>query len=104
MTTTDITVKPEPVRTLTVDLLGITYTITPPKAAMALKIARMATDKETDALTVIDHLYKWLDKAFGKQSAKVKKRLDSDNDPLDYPHLITLVKGVVERQSGDPTT
>lgn len=100
----DINVKPTPATTLTVELLGIEYKVTPPKSAIALKIARMAADKETDVLTILDLLNNWIDLAFGKQAAKVKKRLDSDNDPLDYPHLIALLKAVVEKQSGDPTT
>lgn len=100
----DVTVSSIPQTELTVNLLGTEYTIVPPKAAMAINVAMLASQEGSDAMQVIQALYRWLDKAFGQNSEAVKERLMSEDDELDLGHIVNLIKGVIEKQTGNPTT
>lgn len=93
--------------TIDIDLVGVRYKITPPKAGLAIQIARLSVDTSgQNTVKVLDLLDKWIDRAFGEeQAAAVRARMyEDDEDQLDLPHLIELVKAVMETQSGNPTS
>lgn len=94
---------PQPVE---VNLVGTVYTVTPPKSALAFKVAVYAKTHAEDAEVQLKALHEWIDKAFGKtQAAKVKKRLEDSNDLLDYEHIGTLMEKVSEAvAAGNPTS
>lgn len=92
-----------------VNLVGKHYVLTPPKAALSLKIARQSAlaskTADEDALGVIDVIDDWLATAFQKKDvADIQKRLLDPEDDLDYPQILELVKKVVEVTTGNPTS
>lgn len=106
----DLTITAEPRKTLTVDLVGVTYTIRAPKGATALALAKRFGQKSKgkgssqidDTLTA---LRDWSRSAFGvKTSDEVFARLDDPEDDLDISHLSDLMAKVTEATTGDPTT
>lgn len=93
--------------TIDINLVGVAYTITPPKAGLAIQIARLSVDNAdgTSTVKVLDLLDKWIDRAFGDQADAVRARMyEDEDDQLDLPHLIELVKAVMEQQTGNPTS
>ncbi len=91
--------------TVEVELIGVLYDVTPPKAASAMRIAWLAADKNADPDEVMRALDGWIEKAFGDQADDVRRRLyEDDDDPLDFPHIMLLIQRLVERASGLPTT
>ena len=92
--------------TIKIRLVGQTYSIRPPKAALALKMAWRAKQFEDRPDLVAETLNEFIDKAFSAKDAEaVKVRLyESDDDPLDVPHIMELMNAVMERVVGDPTT
>ena len=92
--------------TMKIRLVGQTYSIRPPKAALALKMAWRAKQFEDRPDLVAETLNEFIDKAFSAKDAEaVKQRLyESDDDPLDVPHIMELMNAVMERVVGDPTT
>lgn len=90
---------------LKVDLLGTRYEIRPPKAGMAMNLARMAGKKNADPMKLMDLMEKWIDHAFHEKSEEVKERIFEDpDDDLDFVHIIELVQKITELQTGSPTT
>jgi hypothetical protein len=90
--------------TVEVDLMGVLYDVTPPKSASAMRIAWLSAEKDSDPDAVMQALEAWIDKAFGDQADDVRRRLyEDDDDPLDFPHIMTLMNKLVELNSGLPT-
>jgi hypothetical protein len=100
-----ITIKAKSRDAIPVDMAGVRYSLNPPKAALAMKLAVRAKTAGDDPTLVLEAVDEWLDKAFGKREAnKVRKRLDDADDPLDTPDIMELMEAVIERASGNPTT
>jgi len=100
----DLIISAEPRKTLEVDLVGQTYKVTAPKAALGLKIAIRAKQSGDDPGLMMDAVEEWVVKAFGKSAAKkVLARVDDENDDLDIQHLMKLMEAVIEATTGDPT-
>jgi len=105
MTDTDIKIvstrKP-----LNVELVGVDYVITPPKAALAIEMAkdiRGAKSKKPDE--VMDTLYEWLSMCMDeKELASIKARLKDPKDDLDIQHVTELLTAVMERITNNPPT
>jgi hypothetical protein len=95
---------------ITVNLVGVQYTLTPPKAAIAIEMAEAAkgmttTGDDANVDETLKVLYDWLGMAMtAKDVEAVKKRLKSKTDDLDIPHLTTLLEKVMEYVVGNPTT
>jgi hypothetical protein len=105
MTAKPIVIEAEEVQKIGITLVGVKYTITPPKAALAMKLATSAGDLKDDAGAIIGVLTSWVMAAFGKtEGAKVLKRLDDPDDRLDITHLTSLMEKVIEQQTGNPTS
>lgn len=97
----------------TVQLVGVEYLVTPPKAALAMKLSAKFGAKTTDAdgKEVADSegmqegLAQFILAAFGKkQAADVTKRLEDPDDLLDYPQITELVSLLFEQETTDPPT
>lgn len=101
---TDIVIASKPRELIPISLVGVDYQITPPKAALALKMAVQGKTAGDDPSAMIDTLYEWIDLAFGDQAEKVKTRLESPKDDLDIDHISELMGAVIEKVSGNPTT
>jgi hypothetical protein len=100
-----IVIEAEARETIPVTLVGVEYQITPPKWALAMKMAVQAkTTAKDDPTVMIETIYEWVDKAFGKtQAKKVRARLDDENDNLDFKHLMVLMEKIVEVQAEEET-
>ena len=91
--------------TVEVELVGMIYEITPPKAALAMRIAWLSAERDSDPDEVFKALDGWINKAFGDQAPGLRDRLfDDEDDPLDFPHIMLLMNKLVELTSGLPTT
>ncbi len=105
MTATDIKIvstrKP-----LNVSLVGVDYTITPPKAALAIEMAKdISKAKNKKPEEVMDTLYEWLGMCMDDEGvAAIRKRLMDPKDDLDIPHVTELLGAVMERITDNPPT
>jgi hypothetical protein len=94
-----------PAEPVTVDLMGVLYDVTPPKSALAMRIAWLAAERDSDPDEVFQALEAWMDKAFGDQADSVRHRMyEDDKDPLDFPHIMALIQKLIELSSDLPTT
>lgn len=101
----EIVVEATPREEIPLTLVGVKYTIVPPKSNFALKMAYQAKTSKDDPTQVVDSLFDWVRKAFRDQADAVLARLDDDGDDLDIDHLTQLMQKVLERGSGgNPTT
>ena len=101
-TSLDITGSRDPVD---VNLVGVQYTVTPPKGIIALKFAKTAQNASKDPDKLIDSLVEWLNIAFDEKTAKeIENRLYEPNDDLDISHIIQLIQKLTEIVTGNPTT
>lgn len=93
---------PEPIN---VTLVDKKYTITPPKAALAMRLAVESKLYADDPAKMADILDLWIKKAFGEKADKIKARLDDEDDLLDITHVMILMEKVIEAQMDeDPTS
>lgn len=99
----DITIDADPVSTVSVKLVGKEYDITPPKAALAMRLAVEAKLYQDDPSKMAEVLEVWMKRAFGEKVEKVQKRLDDEKDLLDITHIMALMEKVIEKQTGNPT-
>lgn len=101
----DITIKADPSKTITIELVDKQYDITPPKAALAMRLAVESKLYQDDPSKMADVLNVWIKKAFGDKAEKIHKRLDDEDDLLDITHIMTLMEAVIEHQTGgNPTS
>jgi hypothetical protein len=93
-------------KSISVDLVGQRYEIVPPKAGIALRIAKLATDKDPNQqMKVLSLVDVWIARAFGDQAPELERRMYEDpDDELDFPHVVQLIQKVVEFQTGNPTS
>lgn len=96
----------EPVDALTVRLVGVEYTVTPPKVALALKMHREVLNVEKGGGDPVSSIGTWLESAVGKRDAKkILARLDDPADRLDIPHIMSLIKAIMTYSvEGNPPT
>lgn len=100
-----IVIEASPVEPIEVELVGKKYTITPPKTALAMRMAVTSKINGDDASAASELVNVWMDKAFGKEVAEtVRDRFEDDEDLLDIPHVMQLMEKVFEVQSGNPTS
>jgi hypothetical protein len=101
-----IVIDAEPVKPLTVRLVGETYKITPPKSSLAIKLAVQAkTVAKQEPEKVLEVMDEWIDQAFGPRAAeKVRARFEDPKDLLDITHVMGLMEKVIEASTGDPTS
>lgn len=104
-TSVPIVIEAEAPQTLAIDLVGVRYNIVPPKAALAMRMARNAEKARTNPELAVAELDSWIGHAFGKKGAKdIQKRLEDPADALDIIHIAKLMEALAERLSGNPTT
>lgn len=99
-----ITAKAAP--TLTVNLVGKSYKVQAPKAALALDVARQA-NSSTDAnpAEFMETVSRLIDAMFTPaDSVKINARLRDARDLLDVDHLAELSNALMEHKSENPTT
>lgn len=82
----------------------VVYTVRPPKAAFALRLAQQAKGAGSDTAGMVDVLYDWIARAFGRDAEEIVERLDADDDTLDLPDVMKLMEVLTERSSGVPPT
>lgn len=88
-----------------VNLVGKVYSVTPPKSAAAMRLASLASDRDSDPDETFAALDKWIDHAFGAKAEEIRERMyEDDDDPLDFGHIMALMQKLVEMTSGLPTT
>lgn len=101
----DIKITAERRESIPVDLVGVSYEVTPPKTALAIKVALQAKKAQDDPDEVMKALDGWIARAFGKkQAAKITERLYSDEDDLDIDHIMQLMNLLMEESTGTPTS
>lgn len=102
-----IRIEAEPRPTILVELVGVEYSVSPPKAALALKLSvhsKQAMDSK-DPEQMDRAMQEWIATAFDPETAeKVRARLDDPRDALDMPHIGQLMRAVMEATTGNPTT
>lgn len=100
-----IKIEATPKAVLDVELVGVHYSVTPPKAALALRLAVAAKQSgEDDPGSVVDTLNAWLLMAMGEEQEKaIQARIEDPKDALDIDHLMMLMEAVIEESSGNPT-
>jgi hypothetical protein len=100
-----ITIEATPIEPIDVTLVDKKYTIVPPKAALAMRLAVESKLYEDDPAKMAEVLGVWIKKAFGDKAAKIQARLDDEDDLLDIVHIMTLMEKVIEHQMDeDPTS
>lgn len=102
----DIIIEAEPKTEIAVSLVGEEYTVVPPKASFAIKIAVRSKQSENtrDPDFAMSSIYEWIDAAFGKEvGQRIRERLDDSDDQLDIDHIATLMQKIMEFASGNPT-
>lgn len=88
-----------------ISLIGVEYEITPPKTIVGLRMAIRAKAAADDPALMMEALDDWIVRAFGKVVAKtIQKRLESEDDDLDFQHITELMQAVVEQVTGNPTS
>lgn len=99
--TFDIEINLEPRTALNVQLgEGQVYALTPPKTALALKMAVRAKTAAGDDTGPLDAVNEWLNAAFGEEVAdKLRLRLEDPNDLLDFTHIMKLMEEVLGREN-----
>lgn len=84
---------------------GPTYMVKPPKTILLLAIASRSSQKDGDAgdvKTDFDNILKLMFEP--KDLAKIRDRLNSPDDDLDFDQIFETVEAVTEAQTGDPTS
>jgi hypothetical protein len=93
-----ITITAEPRAAIPVDLVGVRYTVQPPKSALAFKLAVQAKSAGEDPEQMLTTIDEWIEKAFGKkQATAIRGRLDIN-------HLMQLMEALIEEGSKNPTS
>lgn len=88
-----------------VNLVGKPYKFKKPKAALALRIGRIAQAENTDIDAMTNSIRDWIAAASSKRQADaIMKRMDDPEDALDFDHLMELIRAVTEEGSARPTT
>lgn len=100
-----ITIEAEPKAQVQVELVGHTYTVSPPKAALALRIGVTAKQVDNDPSVMYEAILDWLRAALNKRDyGRVVSRLDDPEDLLDIDHIALLIEKVSEHAAGNPTS
>ena len=100
-----IEITAEPQNQIQVKLVGVDYLVTPPKAALAIKMATQARNAARDPEKGLEAMWEWLRIAFGdEESQHVQARLDDPSDLLDIEHVAKLMEAVIERSVDLPST
>lgn len=101
----ELVIDAEHVDSIPVRLVGVKYSIRPPKTALAIRFASRAKAAKEDPAALMEAVEGWVHMAFGKTTGKkVLARLDASDDDLDIEHIVKLMEALVEQQAGDPTT
>lgn len=101
----DIRIEVKPTKRLKLDLGGTLYLVKPPKATLAMVLAKKMSSKGGDLDSMMKALGDWLTIAMGpKEAKKVLARLDDADDDLDLAHVMELIEKLTERTTGNPTT
>lgn len=103
----NIEIEAKPREGLPVKLVGQSYTVRPPKASFAIRLAKQAKSlKQDDPDAAMSVLENWLKQAFAAEDYEaVLARMDDPDDELDIEHIAALMEAVTERQmGGNPTT
>lgn len=115
---------------VTVNLVGVEYSVNPPKSALALSFANtyaeiqktltttklpaakvsrakpktaqdgLDTEQLAKNMKMVDMLYSFIDAVFGKQSKAVRARLNDNDDQLDIEHISELMTALFELTGG----
>ena len=89
----------------TVNLVGVDYLLTTPKAVLGVNLGKAIKQKNDDPDAQLDALRKWLTAAGGKKQADaIMKRLADAEDLLDLKHIFQLINALVEDETENPTT
>jgi hypothetical protein len=100
-----ITIPGKTRKSIDIELVGIEYTVRPPKASVAVFLSQALKDAGEDAEKLLDGLEKWNLVLFGKEiGPKVTERLKDPDDDLDIPDVVELISAVMETSGENPTT
>ena len=102
----DLQIEADEPAYVTVNLVGKKYRVKAPKAALGLKLAVRAKQAEESPDLMAEAIDEWIGRAFSAEdAADVRYRMyESDDDPLDLPHVMDLMEKVIERTTGNPTS
>lgn len=100
-----ITITADPRKAIIVDLVGVKYSIMPPKVSAALQLGMNSANPDPDqARQMFNDLDEWILVAFGSEAPALHTRLKDPKDDLDLPHVMQLLKALVERTTANPTS
>lgn len=101
----DIVIPGKPRKSLTIDLVGRTYKARPPKASVAVVLAKRIQAAGDDIESLMEALGHWTRTVFGaKTGDEILARVQDDDDDLDVFDLASLMKALIAEWSGNPTT
>lgn len=80
--------------------------VTPKVAPLIAAMRKMRTMSEEEAgYSSLDAQDRWMKKGFGPdQWARIQKRLDDEDDPLDFDHIMQVFEAIFETVTGRPPT
>ena len=100
-----ITISAAPRTVLDVELVGVHYSLTPPKAFLALKMAVDNKVNSEDPSLMVATMNEWLVQAVGVETAQmIQARMNDPADDLDVTHIMQLMEAVLSEMSERPTT
>lgn len=105
-----IEINADPIETIHVKLVGVEYDLMPPKVDFTLDLATEAGslmgkgDDLSGVPALRELLNEWMQQAFQEQYPALKARLKNAKDPIDFPHIVQLMRALIEAKSGNPTS
>lgn len=103
--TFDVDIPAEPRSGFTVRLVGKEYLANPPKAALAVSLLHQVKAANNDPDELMKVMHAWLEMTFGTDTADaIMARLQDPNDQIDIPHIAQLMRLLMEKVTGNPTT
>lgn len=96
-------------KTIPVKLVGKSYRVKRPKAALTMRMA-LIQDLDGDDVsgedmkTMVQILNQWIDQAFGTKAQEIQDRMQDGDDDLDMHHIMELMGKMAEAGSANPPT
>lgn len=100
-------------KTIPVDLIGVRYNVTPPKASAAIRMMGLTnldldSDDNTQALNAATQMMEAYDDLvtmmFGAKAQEIRDRMNDPEDALDIQHISELSQALQAASTDNPPT
>jgi hypothetical protein len=102
--TPSFTISATPKKTVTAEIVGVSYQVKAPKTALLLAISKHSADKKAEAGAVSRDFETILKLMFGPVWVDVQARMEDPEDDLDLDHIFEAVEQLTEEKTGNPTS